>query len=144
MIIVGADADADAVSELMWLVPSLAVAMWARSHGATELYAMSITLADIPCGIERLRDGRRTDLLRTAANDVFSAFPEHVLAFDMPAAAECARIVTHRKHEGLPIDGFNAQIAAVGRMHAVALATRNVKGFHDTGIQVVDPCHADS
>jgi predicted nucleic acid-binding protein len=110
------DADADAVSELMWLVSSLAVAMWVRSHGATELYTTSITLADILYGIERLRHGRRKDLLRTAANDVFSAFPEHVLAFDMPAAAECAGIVTHREHEGLPLDGFDAQIAAVCRM----------------------------
>jgi predicted nucleic acid-binding protein len=142
VIIVGTDAEA--VSELMSPVPSLAVAMWVRSHGATKLSAMSITLADIPYGIDRLRDGRRTDLLRTAANDVFSTFPEHVLAFDMPAAAECAGIVTHRKYEGLPIDGFDAQIAAGCRMHDGALATRNVKGFHDTGIHVVDPCHADS
>jgi len=48
------------------------------------------------------------------------------------------------KHAGLPIDGFDAQIAAVCRMHDAALATRNVKDFHDTGIHVVDPWHADS
>ncbi len=136
--------DTNVVSELMRPVPSLALATWVRSHGATELYTTSITLAEILYGIERLRHGRRKDLLRTAANDVFSAFPEHVLAFDMPAAAECARIVTHRKHAGLPIDGFDAQIAAVCRMHDAALATRNVKDFHDTGIHVVDPWHADS
>jgi predicted nucleic acid-binding protein len=136
--------DTNVVSELMRPVPSLALATWVRSHGATELYTTSITLAEIVYGIERLRHGRRKDLLRTAANDVFSAFAEHVLAFDMPAAAECARIVTHRKHAGLPIDSFDAQIAAVCRMHDAALATRNVKDFHDTGIHVVDPWHADS
>jgi len=136
--------DTNVVSELMRPVPSLALATWVRSHGATELYTTSITLAEILYGIERLRHGRRKDLLRTAANDVFSAFPEHALAFDMPAAAECARIVTHWKHAGLPIDGFDAQIAAVCRMHDAALATRNVKDFHDTGIHVVDPWHADS
>lgn len=136
--------DTNVVSELMRPVPSLALATWVRSHGATELYTTSITLAEILYGIERLRHGRRKDLLRTAANDVFSAFAEHVLAFDMPAAAEYARIVTHRKHAGLPIDGFDAQIAAVCRMHDAALATRNVKDFHDTGIHVVDPWHADS
>jgi predicted nucleic acid-binding protein len=94
------DTDVDAVSELTWLVSSLAVAMWVRSHGATELNTTSITLADILYGIGRLRDGRRKDLLRTAANDVFSAFPEHALAFDMPAAAEYAGIVTHRGMRG--------------------------------------------
>lgn len=50
---------------------------------------------------------------------------------------------TERERMGMPIDGFDAQIAAICRSHGAALATRNVKDFHATGIKVIDPWHAD-
>ena len=40
---------------------------------------------------------------------------------------------------GLPIDGFDAQIASICRTHDAALAMRNLKDFHDIGIDVIDP-----
>jgi len=40
---------------------------------------------------------------------------------------------------GLPIEGFDAQIAAICRAHGATLATRNVKDFRETGVDVVDP-----
>ncbi|MDQ6777671.1 MAG: VapC toxin family PIN domain ribonuclease, partial [Actinomycetota bacterium] len=59
---------------------------WVRARSATELYTTSITLAEVRYGIERLPDGRRKDLLRAVAQDVFSAFADQVLAFDATAA----------------------------------------------------------
>lgn len=136
--------DTNVTSELMKPSPSLAVASWVRARSATELYTTTITLAEIRYGIERLPDGRRKDLLRTAAEDVFSAFAEHVLAFDVSAAAEYAGIVGRRDRAGAPIDGFDAQIASICRAHGAALATRNVKDFQHTGIDVIDPWHDTS
>ncbi len=40
---------------------------------------------------------------------------------------------------GHPIDGFDAQIASICRVHGASVATRNVKDFHDTGLTVIDP-----
>jgi toxin FitB len=48
-------------------------------------------------------------------------------------------IVAHRDRIGLPIEGFDAQIAAICRARGAALATRNVKDFQETGIDVIDP-----
>lgn len=48
-------------------------------------------------------------------------------------------MVTRRDRAGLPIDGFDAQIASICCVHDAVLATRNVKDFHDTGIHVIDP-----
>ncbi len=90
-------------------------------------------------GIERLPHGRRKELLKTAAQDVFAAFADHLLAFDASAAREYAELVSSRERAGAPIDGFDAQIAAICRAHGVTLATRNVKDFQGTGIEVVDP-----
>jgi toxin FitB len=70
---------------------------------------------------------------------VFAAFAERVLPFDATAAVQYATIVSDRDRTGLPIDGFDAQIAAICRALRAALATRNGKDFHGTGIEVIDP-----
>ncbi|MGI8697284.1 MAG: type II toxin-antitoxin system VapC family toxin [Mycobacteriales bacterium] len=133
--------DTNVTSELMRPSPSPAVAAWVRAHSPAELYATSITLAEIGYGIERLPNGRRKALLRTAAADVFTVFAKHLLAFDATAAAQYAGIVTHRERAGAPIDGFDAQIAAICRAHGAAVATRNGTDFRETGIAVIDPWH---
>lgn len=122
--------------------PSNAVTSWVQARSATELYTTAITVAEVLYGIERLPDGRRKELLKATAEDVFSAFADHLLAFDATAAVEYAWLVSSREHAGAPIDGFDAQIAAICRVHGATLATRNVKDFHDTGIDVVDPWRA--
>jgi predicted nucleic acid-binding protein len=131
--------DTNVVSELMKPLPSDAVVASVQSRRPTELYTTSITLAEIGYGIERLPDGRRKDELRTVAAEVFSAFVEQVLVFDSDAATEYAGIVSRRERAGRPIDGFDAQIAAICRANGAMLATRNVKHFRDTGIKVIDP-----
>ena len=133
--------DTNVTSELMRPSPSPVVEAWVLARDSAELYTTSITLAEIGYGIERLADGSRKDLLRITAERVFSAFAEHVLAFDAAAAVRYGAIVSGRDRVGAPIDGFDAQIAAICRVHAATLATRNVKDFHGTGIDVVDPWH---
>lgn len=130
--------DTNVVSELMRPAPDAAVREWVGSHD-TRLHTTSISLAEIRYGIERLPNGRRKDLLRTAADDVFVAFEDQVLPFDAAAALEYASIVTNREDAGSPIDGFDAQIAAICSVHRATLATRNGRAFRDTGIDVLNP-----
>jgi len=135
--------DTNVISELMRSEPSPVVVEWVRAHRASELYATSITLAEVRYGIERLPDGSRRQRLRAVADEVFAAFEEQVLSFDAEAATRYAVIVSERDRAGLPIDGFDAQIAAICRSHGAALATRNLKDFHGTGIGVLDPWQAE-
>lgn len=131
--------DSNVASELMKPSPAPAVRDWIRARRGNELYTTSITLAEIRYSIERLPPGRRRHLLMATADDVFVAFEEQILPFDAAAAAYYPLIVTRRDRAGLPIDGFDAQIASICRTHDAALATRNLKDFHDTGIDVIDP-----
>jgi toxin FitB len=131
--------DTIVVSELMRSSPSAAVTGWVTGHDESELYTTAITLAEIRYGIERLPEGRRKQLLRSTAEQVFSAFAEQVLPFDARASVQYATIVCGREQAGLPIDGFDAQIAAICRTHNAALATRNLDDFQQTGIHVIDP-----
>ena len=62
-----------------------------------------------------------------------------VQPFDALAAAWFGPVMVRRARLGLPIQGFDALIAAICRAHGAALATRNVKDFVETGIEIVDP-----
>jgi predicted nucleic acid-binding protein len=132
-------ADTNVVSELMRPSPSPALRTWLSGQTAGDLYTTAITVAEIRYGLERLPSGRRKDRLRAAADEVFAALSEFVLPFDAGAAVHYARIVRHRDEAGLPIGRSDAQIAAICRARGAALATRNIKDFLDTGIEVIDP-----
>jgi toxin FitB len=131
--------DTNVVSELMRATPSPVVLTWVSGFPSDELYTTAVTVAEIRCGIARLPEGRHREALRQAANEVFGAFAGQVLPFDLAAANTYADVVAHRDGLGNPIDGFDAQIAAVCRVHVAILATRNTKDFTETGIAVVDP-----
>jgi toxin FitB len=134
--------DTDVVSELMRPDPSPAVVDWVESRPPRDLYTTAITAAEIRYGIERLPASQRRELLAATAAEVFATFGEHVLPFDNRAAARYGRIVADRERSGAPIRGFDAQIAAIGRLHDATVATRNGKDFNGTGVEVVDPWQA--
>ena len=131
--------DTNVTSELMRPAPSPAVVGWVRERDAGELFTTAITLAEIGYGIERLPPGRRKASLKAAADELFAAFSSQVLPFDALAASEYPSIVHRCENAGAPIDGFDAQIASICRTHGASLATRNVKDFQHTGIDVIDP-----
>jgi toxin FitB len=130
--------DTNVVSELMRPSPDRAVVEWVGSAGP-ELCTTAITVAEIRYGLERLAGGRRKDRLRAAADEVFTVFSDYVLPFDAEASDHYALIVSHCDGIGRPIDGFDAQIAAICRARGATLATRNLKDFRETGVDLIDP-----
>ena len=131
--------DTNVVSELMRPSPSSQVREWVGAQAPGELCTTAITVAEIRYGLERLPDGRRKGSLLAVATEVFAAFSEFIQPFDADAAVWYATIVAQRDRLGLPIDGFDGQIAAICLTRNAALATRNVKDFEETGIDVIDP-----
>jgi toxin FitB len=131
--------DTNVVSELMRQSPARDVVDWSLSQDGRDLFTTSVTLAEIRYGIERLPDGQRKAESRAKATDIFFALADQVLPFDARAALYYAAIVTNRDQAGLPIAGFDAQIAAICRTYNAALATRNVKDFRHTGVELIDP-----
>lgn len=135
--------DSNVVSELMRPSPSERVREWVRGQPAREMFTSAVTVAEVLYGIERLPAGRRREELRSAAIEVFDGFADQVLAFDAAAAEQYALVVSHRERLGMPIEGFDAQIAAICRVREAALATRNVADFRETGIKVINPWDID-
>lgn len=120
-------------------LPSSQVRDWVCAQAPGELCTTAVTVAEIRYCLERLPDGRRKDSLLAIATEVFAAFSEFVEPFDADAAVWYATIVAYRDRLGLPIDGFDAQTAAICRTRGAALATRNAKDFRETGIDLIDP-----
>jgi predicted nucleic acid-binding protein len=131
--------DTNVVSELMRSTPAPMVLTWLHETPNNDVCTTAITVAEIQYGIARLPDGHRKDTLAQAAGEVFAEFADQVLPFDLAAAGAYADLVAHRDNTGAPIDGFDAQIAAICRTHAATLATRNTKDFTDTGITTTNP-----
>lgn len=131
--------DTNVASELMRPSPAASVRAWLQGAPSTDLFTTSITVAEIRYGIERLPAGRRKDELQDTAEEIFATFSARVLPFDAAAARRYGSIVAVRERSGQPIDGFDAQIASICKVHDATLATRNTRDFKDTGIKVVDP-----
>lgn len=131
--------DTNVVSELMRPEPAPQVVTWLRRQPSGTLATTAITVAEIRYGLARLPDGRRATDLRSLADQLLGAFPAQVLPFDADAAARYGTLVAARDRAGRPIAALDAQIAATCLARSAALATRNVKGFADTGIEVLDP-----
>lgn len=131
--------DTNVLSELMRSAPDPAVRHWVMARRGRELCTTAVTVAEIRYGIERLPEGHRRALLRSTADEVFTAFSDQILPFDEAAASAYPGIVVRRETAGRPIDGFDAQIASICRARGAALATRNIKDFTDTGTDLIDP-----
>jgi len=131
--------DTNVVSELMRAEPAPAVVAWLRKNSGDGLYTTAVTVAEIRYGVARLPEGRRRESLQQAAHEIFAAFPRQILPFDLAAAHVYADIVCVREGLGNPIDGFDAQIAAICRSQVATLATRNTRDFTDTGVALTDP-----
>jgi hypothetical protein len=135
--------DTNVTSEIMRASPSPVVITWLRAQDPKELYSTAVTVAEIRYGIARLPNSARKKKLVEAAADVFAAFSDRVLAFDLAAADEYGDIVLTRERAGASINGFDAQIASICRAHDALLATRNVKDFANSGINVANPWAED-
>jgi predicted nucleic acid-binding protein len=135
--------DSNVVSELMRTAPEPEVLAWVDRQDAARVCTTSVTVAEVRYGIARLPSGRRQEALWAAADDVFTVFADRVLPFDATAAVHYADVVVERERAGAPISALDAQIAAVCRVHAAALATRNTADFDGLGLELTDPWSND-
>ena len=132
--------DTNVVSELMREVPRREVLAWVDARARRDLFLTAITEAEVRTGIAILPAGRHRRHLTRAADRFFrEMFANRVLPFDAPAARTYAAIAAGRRAAGRPIGQFDCQIAAIACCRGASLATRNVRDFEDTGIEVLNP-----
>ena len=132
--------DKNVLAELLRPSPSAAVEKWVAEHPAYDLYFSAVGEAELRHGVALLPAGRRRDALATEIEAILREdFNHRILPFDSDAAREYAEIATTRCIVGRTVAPADCQIAAIARSRNMAAATRNVRHFWNTGINVIDP-----
>ena len=97
-------------------------------------------MAEIRYGVARLPDGEQKQRLHAVAdtleNDIYQG---RVLPFDGPAAAVYGLIAAARQRAGKPIQSIDGMIAAIAIARGAAIATRDLYGFTDLDLTIIDP-----
>ncbi len=134
--------DTNVLSELTRQYPDQGVLGWLDSVPATEVLTTAVTAAELLYGVARLPAGHRKTALTAAVHGLLDEdFRGRVEPFDKIAATHYAIVVADRERAGRPISVADAQIASVCRKLQAALATRNIRDFEQTGLELVDPWH---
>ena len=117
-----------------------AVAAWAQSVDAADLYVSAITILELELGvlaIER-RDATQGALLRAwLEQHVWPEFSGRTLPADTAVALRCARL-----HVPDPRGERDALIAATALVHGMTVVTRNVADFRPMGVGLLNPWEA--
>lgn len=132
--------DTNVISELIRGEPDEGVLRWLDSCDASAVATTAITAAELLYGVARLPPGRRKKQLSEAVRGLVEEdLDGRVEPFDPTAASHYAVLVSDRETAGRPIGVADAQVAAICRKLGATLATRNIKDFEDTGIELFDP-----
>ena len=132
--------DTNVVSEPLKRVPDQGVVNWLNAQAPETLYITSINLAELMAGVEALPQGKRRDALSTALSmQVTDLFQGRILSFDAQAAQTFATCHTRAHAQGNPISFADCAMAAIAKANRFMIATRNVRDFVGTGIDIIDP-----
>ena len=124
----------------MGRTPDVGVLTWLDALPPAEVATTAVTAAELLHRAARLPDGQRKSSLMAAIHELLDEdFQGRVEPFDLRAAVEYAAVVREREHLGRPVSTADAQIAAICRARRATLATRNIKDFEETGIELVKP-----
>ena len=132
--------DTNVLSALMHRDPDLVVVSWLDRQAPESVWTTSVTVFEILFGIELLVTGRRRQQLEEAFKSAIEEdFSGRILPFEQAAAREAALLAAQRQREGMPVEIRDTLIAGIALARRATLATRNVKHFSGTGIELVNP-----
>ena len=135
--------DTNVLSELTKSQPDPRVVRWLR-RSAPALALPTMAIAEMAFGIENLAEGRRWEELLEAQRRLVVEFADRLFGFDVKAAWPYGRMLAEARRAGRPMAMPDALIAAIAEANGCALATRNVKDFASTGLDLVDPWHTEA
>ena len=131
--------DTNVVSETMRPVAAQQVVRWMNSQPTSSLFITSITVAEMQSGVEKLYPGRRRDETQGLVSAILNDLAGRILSFDSSAALHYAYLVGPISRTKARIETLDFQIAAIALLHGAAVATRNVRHFEGTGVEIIDP-----
>jgi hypothetical protein len=131
--------DTNVISEGLRPRPDMNVRTWLDAQSADELFLCSPVLAELHYGAYLLPASVRRTKLEKAISDLMIAFSDRILPFDVKAAMEYGKFVARRDSLGRATGTMDGLIAGIAIAHGATIATRDVRGFDQAGIDLIDP-----
>jgi predicted nucleic acid-binding protein len=141
--VTGVVLDTNVISEPRRPSPEPRVMAWLAGQDVDCLYLAATVVGELAHGIAILPSGRRRARFEAWLLElVHERFAGRILPFDGEAALLFGQILAVARARGRTIDAGDAQIAAVARLHGMAVATRDASDFEPLGIAVINPWDA--
>lgn len=132
--------DTNVVSEMMLRSPDPAVFAWAQRQKEEETYFSAVGEAELRYGASLLPLGKRRDALIVRIEEMLrDTFWDRVLPFDSAAAEVFGEVAVMYRSTGRQLNFADCQIAAIAISLHMTVATRNIRDFVDTGVELVNP-----
>jgi len=116
---------------------NLGVQRFFESIQSESIYISVLTLGEIRRGCENIRqrgDTLQASQLENWLEEITREYKNKILSFDDECAQVWGKLMS--PHKSNPID---KQIAAIAVINQLAVVTRNVDDFRETGVQMINP-----
>lgn len=130
--------DTNVISETMNKMPDLAVMAWLERHDA-ELAIPTVAIAEIAFGIQKIRPAERADRLERTLSDWRRRFSDRIFGLTEEAALAYGDIMATSLRRGRRMSFQDGMIAAIALVNGGRLATRNLRDFETTTLDLVSP-----
>lgn len=131
--------DTNVWSETTKPAPSRRVVDWLKLHRG-DVAITAITVGEMLTGLQMMAPGSRREILTLHIERLIAAMRDQILVYDERAARAMATVVSNRRRVGRSNQkSEDSMIAAIALAHGCPVATRNVKDFRDTGIELINP-----
>lgn len=128
--------DANVLSEPTKPQPDPGVVEWLRRN-ETELVVNPVIIGEIRFGIYLLPPGaRRTRLEQWFERGVHRI---HCLPLQLETGLRWARLLSELRSTGQTMPVKDSLVAATALVHSLTVVTRNIRGFQNAGVPVLDP-----
>ncbi len=130
--------DTNVISETLKKAPDPGVLAWLRRFDV-DLALSTVAIAEIAYGVEKIRPDQRAARLAGGLEQWRKRFADRIFAFTEPAALVYGAMMGEASRSGRPMSIPDGMIAAIARVNAGKLATRNLADFRQTGLDLVSP-----
>jgi predicted nucleic acid-binding protein len=130
--------DTNVISETMRRSPDPAVIAWLVRHDA-EAALSTVVIAEIAYGIQKIHPDQRAVRLEEGLADWRHRFASRIFGLTEEAAIAYGDIMGEAWRQGVAMSAPDGMIAAIARVNGGRLATRNLKDFRMTGLNLTSP-----